>query len=350
MVYWKKYMNRKILNGIAIFLIGVFVFLSVLIGIQLITLNPNNKNEKGFSSKNPPKFHFMVVLDGTDPNYIEACKKGLDEAAEKYNVVYELWYFSGENKMEKIQRQFDMGIESNIDGIILNAFDTEAFDQTLQKANRRQIPVITIGTDIPAQEKVSFISSNPYRMGTRIGTLLQEYFEEKSIYEGTVILFQNEYKEIQDQALAIHTSLNRQFNIQRIKNDESQGNALNTVGAIQNILRQYEDIVAIVCSNGEETLGAIQALKDQNMMNDIVVIGRDDYEVILDYVERGVIHATVVVEHQKIGYKAIEEMVKYKKGEFVSQYPDISETILQREDVLRLRQNSANEIGGDHEE
>lgn len=341
--------KEYLLNGITIVLVVILFILSILIGFNFTKLNDEVIEGNHFSKKNPPNFRFMVIVDGSDLKFVEEFEQGLLEAANHHNVAYELWYFDGENKSDKIQRQFDIAIESNVDGIILQAFDTISFDQTLQKANTRDIPVITIGTDIPAQEKVSFISNNQYRMGTQLGKLLKEYFENEKINSGTIILFQNDRIENSDKALAINEVLNDRFNIQRIRNDLSADNALNTVGMTQSILKKYDDIVSIICSNGEETLGTIQALKDQNMIHDIVVIGNDDYDEILDYVEREIIFATVVVENKRIGYEAIEEMVKYKNQEFVSQYRDINENILRRQEVIRIRQNRERKLEEEYE-
>jgi ribose transport system substrate-binding protein len=343
-------MNKYLINGVTIVLVMILIILSALVGINLTKLNREVVEGSVFSKKEPPTYRFMVIIDGSDANFVDEFEQGIHEAALNNNVAYEMWHFDGEDKSEKILRQFDIAIESNVDGIILQAFDDEGFDTTLKKANARNIPVITIGTDIPAQEKVSFISYNQYRMGTQIGKLLKEYLDQKGVYTGTIVLFQNERIENSDKALAINEVLDHQFNIQRVRNELSGDNALNAVGTAQNILRQYNDIVSIICSNGEETLGTIQALKDQNMINDVLVIGNDDYEEILDYVEREIIFATVVVENEKIGFEAIEEMVKHKNKEFVSQYRDINENILTRQEVLRIRQNTEETTGESHEE
>ena len=338
--------NKYLLNGITVLLIIILGVLSVLVGINLTKLNEEVIERNNFSKKQPPKFRFMVIIDGSDTNFVEAFEQGISEAALLNEVAYEMWYFDGEDKGDKILRQFDIAIESNVDGIILQPLEDERFDYVLQKANERDIPVITISTDIPAHEKVSFISYNQYRMGTQIGKLLLKYFEEKDIQEGSIVLFQDGQIENSDKALAINESLDNQFQIQRVRNDLSGNDALNAVGTTQKILRQYKDIVSIICSNGEETLGTIQALKDQNMINDVVVIGNGNYEEILDYVEREIIFATVVIDNKKIGYEAIEEMVKYKNNEFVSQYRDINENILTKQEVLRIRQNK-NDLKGE---
>jgi ribose transport system substrate-binding protein len=343
-------MNKYLINGVTIVLIMILIVLSALVGINLTKLNREVVEGSVFSKKEPPTYRFMVIIDGSDANFVDEFEKGIHEGALNNNVAYEMWHFDGEDKSEKILRQFDIAIESNVDGIILQAFDDKGFDDTLQKANARNIPVITIGTDIPAQEKVSFISYNQYRMGTQIGKLLKEYFDKKGVRAGTIVLFQNERIENSDKALAINEVLDHQFNIQQVRNELSGDNALNAVGTAQNILRQYNDIVSIICSNGEETLGTIQALKDQNMINEVVVIGNDDYEEILDYVEREIIFATVVVENEKIGFEAIEEMVKHKNKEFVSQYRDINENILTRQEVLRIRKNTEEIMGEGNEE
>ena len=108
---------------------------------------------------------------------------------------------------------------------------------------------------------------------------------------------------------------------------------MNAGGLTRNIIDKYEDLVGIICSSGEETLGAIQALKDTNKINDVVVFGFDNSNEILDYIDREVILATIVAQNEKLGYEAIDNMVKHNKGEFVSMYNDISIEIITKENL-----------------
>ncbi len=43
----------------------------------------------------------MVIIDGSDANFVDEFEQGIHEAALNNNVAYEMWHFDGEDKSEK---------------------------------------------------------------------------------------------------------------------------------------------------------------------------------------------------------------------------------------------------------
>lgn len=283
-----------------------------------------------FSKEAKPFYRYMVILDGSDQSYVDEVQLGAQKAAKDYGVVFELWKFDGEDIVNNIIRQFDIGVESNVDGIIVQAIDNDAFNEILSKANYRDIPVLTIGTKIPRDNIVCDISYNEYQNGSQIGKIISNYFVANNISKGTIVLFQNNALNGQDIGLAIKEKLNDNFFVKPITIDYEGEDTLNAEGVTKEIIRQYTDIVAIICSTGKETLGATAGLKEMNRINDVLIIGSDDYPEILDYVERGLIFATTVSDNERLGYEAIVNMVESNNGQFISQYKDIRVNIISK--------------------
>jgi len=316
-------MAKRLLNMITILLALLLTVLIVLVTLNFTRLSQEFSTSNSFDLNNPPVYRFMVILDGTDKSYVDEVSFGVSKAAKEYGVVYEMWHFEGEDKEANILKQFDIAIESEVDGIIIQPFEDQAFDEVLRKSNARNIPVITINEDIPGQEKVSNLSYNDYSIGNTIGNLLKDEFAKDDINQGTIVLFQDNLDVGQDMGSGIQEKISPRFTIKPIVDEFSGEESLNAVSETIKIIDLYKDLKAIVCSNGDETLGVIQALKEMNKLNEVLVIGNDDCDEILDYVERGTILATVVTNNERIGYEAISQMVEHNKGKFVSQYKDI---------------------------
>lgn len=326
-------MYKHVINVITIILIIVLVALSFLVGTNFSKISKDFNIGTSFNEDNPPKYRFMVILDGTDANYIKEMELGLSNAARDNDVAYELWEFEGERREEEIIRQFDIAVESNVDGIIIQAFEDERLDEILSKSNYRGVPVTTIGVDIPTHEKVSFLSYNNYAIGSRIGNILSANFVTSLIESGTIVLFQDEDNNDQDKGLAIKEKLDSNFVIKPELVNYQGEDALNAVAYTRNVINEYNDLVAIICTTGEETLGVVEALKETNKISDIVVIGSDDYKEILDYVERGTVFATVVPDNERLGYEAMTHLIEYSNGQFVSQYKDIQVNIIESQNI-----------------
>lgn len=321
------------LNVFSIILIGILMILSVLIGINFTSLSHEIDMRSFKSSYDTPMYHFMVVLDGSDPSFVEEVESGLEKASEDFGIVYELWDFEGEDRSTQIARQLDIGIESDVDGILVQAFDMPIFETLLEKAKRREVPIITLSDEVAGKEKVGFVSYNRYQMGNQIGQVLSTEFSKQSIYRGSVIILQNSVLFNQEQALAVSEVIGSAFQVKAMKVTNEVENVLNAEGLTKSILTDYPDVKAIICLSGDETLGVVQALKDANKLGDMVVIGSDDDPAILDYVHRGVIEATIVSDNERIGYEALLDLTKHNEGLFVSQYRDIDVRIITEETI-----------------
>ncbi len=326
-------MIKRWRSALTLILICILIGVSVLIGLNLTQLSKEIQVGSVFDEANPPSYRYMVILDGSDPTYVDKMTSGMDKASEDYSVVFELWRFDSADRRDRIIRQLDIGIESSVDGIILQAFEDERFDDLFIKAKRYNIPIITIANDVPSQEKVSFITYNKYQMGSRIGRLLHETLIKENYAEGTIAIIQNSALFNQDQAFAIQEELPSGFQVRPIKETSQSDTVLNSEGLASEVIRDYPDLRAFICLSGEDTIGVIQALKDANKLNEVLVIGSDDDEEILDYINRGVLSATIVPDIENIGYEAILDLNKYNEGMFVSQYRDIAVKIVDKSNL-----------------
>lgn len=316
-------MKKRWINIITLVLIVILLVVGVLIGFNFSQLGRDFQIRATHEFEGAPRYRYMVIVDGSDSGFVSELKNGLDGAMEDFGIIYELWAFEGEKKEENIIRQMDIGIESDVDGIIIQVFEDEAFSALFTKARLRNIPIITIANELPSLEKVSFITYNRYQMGSRIGHMLNEHLASNYISDGTIALLQTSALVDQDQALAMQEELYHGYEVKTIQVDFEGENILNAEGAARDIINDYSDLRAIICLSSEETLGVVQAIKDMNKINDVTVIGSGDGEEILDYVSRGVIYATIIPDNERIGYEAMLDMTKYKDGLFVSQYRDI---------------------------
>ncbi len=316
-------MNKRWMNFITAILVIILIVVSVLIAINFTQLSKDIEIKSSNKTEGLPKYRYMVIVDGSDSGFVDELKIGLDGAMEDFPIIYELWSFAGEDKEERIKEQMDIGIESDVDGIVIQVFEDEGFNQLFTKAKLRNVPVITLANEVRSQEKVSFITYNRYQMGSRIGKLLNEHLASEYVADGTIIMLQTSTLIDQDQALAMQEELYPGYIVKPHRLDNEGDNFLNAEGVARDIIEEHEDLRAIICFSNQETLGVVQAIKDLNMINDVTIIGTGDSEEILDYISRGVVHATIVPDNQRIGYEAMLDMTKYKDGHFVSQYRDI---------------------------
>jgi ABC-type sugar transport system substrate-binding protein len=230
-------------------------------------------------------------------------------------------------------QQFDIGVYSGVDGIIVATYNADpymdAYRNVLIRANELGIPVVTLNQDIANVEKVSHIAFNQYRIGSRIGFVLNKGL----LLGGTIVVLQDEGNLQDDKARGIYENVTGEYEVKTVTIESEGENIFNAEGLTRQIINEYSDLRAIVCTNSDVTMGVVQAIKDTNKVGNIIVVGNDITEDIKDYIDKEVIFATVIADYRKLGYIAIETLVQFNQGEFVSSYPTIEVIIPSKDNI-----------------
>ncbi|UCE40162.1 MAG: substrate-binding domain-containing protein [Candidatus Aminicenantes bacterium] len=117
------------------------------------------------------KLAFVTCTVGA--KFFEPVKKGMNDAAEMMGVQCDFIGTEGVDVVEqvKIIRQ---SIESGYDGIAVNIIDPEAFDEVIQEAISRGIPVVGFNVDDHAtpNARLSSVNQQLYKAGQSLAEFL----------------------------------------------------------------------------------------------------------------------------------------------------------------------------------
>lgn len=312
-------MSKRILNSLIVISVLVLIAAAVMLVFSFVSLRDNMTSVTDANTKEVPRYHLMVIIDGDNDDYVAQFREGAEIAAKDNNVIIEYWDFSGPDKEEAIAKQFDTGVYSNVDGIVVDTYDTEFFVDILKRATAKHIPVVTMNQNLGDIEKVSHIDLNQYSIGSRLAGVLNL----KGLDDGSIIILERSDEKLEERAVGLFDNLegNHQIIIESL--EQVQGDVINAEGITRQIIAKYDDISAIVCSDSGVTIGVVQGVKDANAVGDIEVVGFGFTDEIRQFIEKDVIYATVVANYKEAGIKAIETMVNHLDYRFVSAYQNI---------------------------
>ncbi len=357
-------MGKNVFKTITVVLV-VVLLVSLTVGvINFAKLNGGVDEGILVESDEKPLYHFMVIIDGTNTAYAEQFKKGMLSACSQMQAAVEFWNITGTDKMERILKQVDIGIESGVDGIIVYSYNNSHYKDALSKAARKDIPLVTVNQDVPESERVSHVGINGFYIGSEIGKLLNE----KITGPGSVIVLQRDASEaalmadsetaegptgaVGDSnvvAVGIKDTLKDYGSLQIIQKNYSGNSILTAEEVAVNVLDNYDDIKAVICTNGQDTLGVVEVLIDANRISGIEVISYDVSPEILEYIDREVVTATVVADYEKVGYNSIQALVQYRQESIVEAYSYIDTQIIAKDniDAYKEKTNEADEDEAD---
>jgi len=116
-------------------------------------------------------------------------------------------------------------------------------------------------------------------------------------------------------------------------------NPLDAEELTYSMLRMEPWITTVVFTDTSDTLAATQVLIDMNLVGTVQLIGFGSEDAVLDYVEKGILEATVVTNPRKIGYSAVEVLMDLKKYGHSSGYVDTGVKIVTLDTLEAFRRS-----------
>lgn len=331
-------MTKKNLAHILVVILTV-TLVGLLIGGIYISYKISKSTSDGFllESKEKIEYHIMVIVDASSQAYGESFIKGLNQGAESKKTAVEIIKVDGTNYEEDVLEKLDVAMYAEVDGVILHAINNEGLIDKINELSNRGIPVITLNNDLVDSDRIAYVGVNRYNIGRTAGQLMAEAMNG----EGKLaIIEQKTYANIDEEImlLGMRDVLKDypDLTLQVVKYTERGVLSAETVAT--DIFREYPDISGIFCANGQNTLGVVQVLLDQNKVNNVVLMGYGNQEEILDYIAKGnIVESTIYTDYEDIGREAIDAFYEYQKVSFVSNYINTEMRIITKDNVEDYR-------------
>ncbi|NLC26640.1 MAG: sugar ABC transporter substrate-binding protein [Fastidiosipila sp.] len=238
-------------------------------------------------------------------------------------------------------------IENEVDGIIIVPSAPEGLLAALNKAKENNIPVINLDTAIDAQVvedsgmEVPFYGTDNYEGAKLAGEYVAENFEP-----GT--------------KTAILTGIEGHKNAADRRNGfiEGAGDGIEVVAeqsanwevdqgytAAQNIIQAHPDLQLFFCSNDNMGIGALRAVQEVGLEDQIQIIGFDAVSAALELVESGEFLLTVAQYPGKMGEMGVENLVKKINGEEIPQEIDTGTELVTKDNLDKFREEISKYLG-----
>ncbi len=329
--------KKRLIYGLLLILI-VILMGSLIAGISISNeIAKSSKGEYLWDSKERAKEHIMVIIDDSNQTYDEAFDKGILDAAAGFNIAVEINRVDRTNYYEDVIIALDKAKYSKVNGIIVHAFNDDRLIRKIKEISELDIPIITIDEDVPKSPRICYVGVNRYD----IGQLAGESFASLLSDGGKIaVIDQKSYgkdRTIKEEMmlLGLKEVLKSRSNLTLDIIEYTEQGVLSAETAATEILLGNKDINGVFCTDGENTLGVAQVLIDNNLVNDVVLIGYGNDIEIIEYIKKGnIIEASIVTDHEDIGREAIKAFNEYRTNQFVSSYINTDIQVVDETNVL----------------
>jgi inositol transport system substrate-binding protein len=254
--------------------------------------------------------------------FLQTVQTGMEVKAAEIGGV-ELNVVSAEEDTATQLGQIENFIIDEVDAIVIIPVDTDAAGPMTQAATDAGIPLVYVNrvpSDLPADGSVPYVGSD----SLFAGTVEMEMLAELADFQGNVvILIGDPANEAAIQRTQGCKNVVDQHEGLQVTKEQSGGwFRVEGLNIMENWI-QTGDQIDIVCANNDEmALGAIEALRDADLLDQVIVGGVDATTDALAAMAAGDLEVTVFQNADAQGGGGIEAAVKLVNGEPIENMVD----------------------------
>ncbi|MCE9559373.1 MAG: substrate-binding domain-containing protein [Armatimonadetes bacterium] len=274
-----------------------------------------------------------AIPKGTTHVFWKSVEKGAMQAGKDLGVEV-IWKgpLKEDNKDEQIKVVQDF-ITRKVDGIALAPLDANALRSAVEESQNAGIPVVIFDSAIAEGVKTaSFVATNNKVAGGMAGKRLGELLNGKGkvmmmrYQEGSASTAEREagFLEAIKAVPGIEVVSDNQYGGATVESSQKMAetliNRFNAGGKFQ--------IDGIFCPNESSAFGMLRGLQEAGLAGKVKFVGFDSSAGLLEGLTKGEINALVVQNPIRMGYLAIESLVKHLRGEKVEANIDTGAAVL----------------------
>lgn len=293
----------------------------------------------------------LVVISGGNGPYWQLLCRGAEAAGKEFGAEVELLSpVKNENTAEQTKILTTLDLEG-VDGIALSPLDAETQTRLINRV-AEDVFVVTVDSDAPLSNRISYVGASNYGAGLLCGKLVQEAMPEGG---KVCVLMANlskhntiERKRGLEEQLLESTEPNNSshpgFELSQVLIDE--GDRQRCYDQLSEFLADGVDVGCIVGMNSHHGGQMLKALGDSELLGKVTLVSFDTEEETLSGVEAGHIYATIAQNPYLYGYEAIRNLGDYCRWDEaklpligVQSTVVISTKAIRKEDVADLRRD-----------
>lgn len=272
----------------------------------------------------------------SDPFFL-AMEKGARAAADKLGVEL-IWQGSASEYSPQSQMPFvDAALADDIDVLILVPTDPDSLQPAVARAEAAGIPVITVDTTVTDQAYLtSHITGDNIDGGRQAAKTLAEQIGG----EGKVFIMSGSpgatTNTLREQGFREELAANFP-KIEIVGREYANSQPANATSAVNTVLLNHPDLAGIFAIDGTSGTGTIAALRNNNVVGKVKLVGYDAYKAQVDALQEGVFTALVAQQPAKEAELALE----YAKAKVTGEGADKIEKSVVIPNVVMTKGNFA---------
>ncbi len=294
------------------------------------------KSIQGENEEHSYDDYYVMIVEDRKSDFWQEIYTGAYTAGLEENIYVDLL---GSNLSQNYNKYelMEIAIYSDVDGIMVEADESQRMTELIDMAVANDIPVVTLYGDNPNSKRCSYVGVGNYELGREYGRQVLEIAGEESVSAAVLVSAQANdtsqnivWSGIQETVLQ-ENEKNADIQLSLISVDDSSNFTVEE--SIRDIFMQESLPDIIICLNAVNTTCLYQAVIDYNKVGEISILGYYDNDTILKGIYRNVITSTISIDANQMGRYCIDALTEYKKIGNTSEYFTADITLIDKENV-----------------
>ncbi|MGI6085886.1 MAG: substrate-binding domain-containing protein [Acetivibrionales bacterium] len=263
-------------------------------------------------------------------------KQGADTAAREFNVNL---YFYAPLQEDDVKGQIDLvnqALDENVDALILAASDFKELVGVTEKAYDKKIPVIIIESLVDTDKIHSYIATDNLDAGRKAGNVLLDIAGTEC--NVAIMNFVKGTSNADDREKGLLQVIGEHPGIKVVAKEYCLSDINLASKLTKEIISKHDNLNAIVALNSISSEGVAQAIEELGLAGKVKIIAFDSTTREIDYLEEGIIQATVIQNPFSMGYLGVKYAVEMLNGNKIDEYFNIEAKVITKENMY-LKEN-----------
>lgn len=257
----------------------------------------------------------VLKTEASVAEFWEMLLSGVNAAAEEYGVELTTVTSSTETAIDEQIALIETVIADKPDVMILSAADYDRCAEVTERAIAAGIRVVSLDTDVNAAGRSCFVGSNNYQIGLSMGQTLAQYLPAG----GKVAIIQHMQTTTSgtDRTQGALDALSHYPDIEVLGSFCCENSMEKAQQITRELLAEHPDVAGFVCTNEVCNVATANTLVEMGLGGKVYLVGCDNSQRQIQFLEQNVIQAMVVQRPFNMGYLAVEQAVLLASGEQV---------------------------------
>ncbi len=274
-----------------------------------------------FQEPTPKPIGSIVLVTGGSGPYWQLVVRGAEAAAKAHDVDVNIEMPADDENIEEqteILSRLDM---TGVDGIAISPLDAEGQSSRINRMTKDAV-VVTFDSDAPLSARDTYVGASNLAAGKLAATLVREAIPDGG--KVAVVLANLTKDNLIERREGFETSINERpddegaeagpaYEVVEYLIDEGDDDKCREL--VVKTMEEHPDLACFVGMNAQHGPILLDVLKEQEKLNQIIIVAFDEEAETLAGVRSGEIYAAVVQDPYRYGYEAVRLITIICRGE-----------------------------------